>query len=125
MVHRPRSTVHRPDIQLLVPRRAALPRPPVPPGVRYRRLPFTEWQATVIWQRLGIPLPVNLVTGRLDVFHQPDFLLPPVRAGRRIVTIHDLSYLIYPELAHPNVYRYLLRTVPRSLDRADHIISVS
>ena len=124
-VHRPPSIVRRPDVQLLVPRRQALPLPAAPPGVRYRRLPLTEWQAVSIWHRLGIPLPVNLLTGRLDVFHEPDFLLPPVRAGRRLVTIHDLSYLIYPELAHPAMYRYLVRAVPRSLDRADHVIAVS
>lgn len=117
--------VDRPDLRLLVPARPALPRPDLPPPARFCRLPLTEWQAAVFWQRLRIPLPASLFTGPLDVFHEPDFLLPPVRAGRRIVTVHDLSYQIHPELAHPAMYRLLIQAVPRSVARADVIIAVS
>ncbi|HEX2171918.1 MAG TPA: glycosyltransferase family 1 protein [Dehalococcoidia bacterium] len=115
----------RPAVRLLVPRRPAVPLPTIPPLGRYRRLPFTEWQASVAWHHLRLPLPADLFTGPVDVFHEPDFVLPPVRAPRRVVTVHDLSYEVLPDLAHPAVYRYLTQAVPRSLARADRIIAVS
>lgn len=113
------------DVNLIIPRRPAQAPPTPPAGARWCKLPLTEWQAVLLWQRAGVPLPLNVFCGRAGVFHAPDFLLPPVRAGRRIVTVHDLSYLVHPDLAHPAVYRYLEKTVPRSVARADRVIAVS
>ncbi len=31
-----------------------------------------------LWYRLRLPLPVQWKTGKLDLFHSPDFVLPPV-----------------------------------------------
>lgn len=113
------------DVNLIIPRRPAFAPPNPPAGARWCKLPLTEWQSVLLWQRAGVPLPLNVFCGRADVFHAPDFLLPPIRAGRRIVTVHDLSYLVHPDLAHPAVYRYLEKTVPRSVARADRVIAVS
>jgi glycosyltransferase involved in cell wall biosynthesis len=41
------------------------------------------------------------------------------------LTIHDLSFLIYPQFAAPGMVRYLSSAVPRSLRRADAILSDS
>jgi glycosyltransferase involved in cell wall biosynthesis len=80
---------------------------------------------TILWQRLRLPLPVELLTGRVDVYHGTDFALPPARATPRIVTIHDLAYLSHPQYAVPGLVRYLSAAVPRSLRRADAIITLS
>jgi glycosyltransferase involved in cell wall biosynthesis len=69
---------------------------------------------------------VEYWTGPLDLFHAPDFFLPPVRAGTRtVVTVHDLSFVREPETTMPGMSRHLNTWVPRSVARADHVIAVS
>jgi glycosyltransferase involved in cell wall biosynthesis len=94
------------------------------PHVRAVPIPLSPRRLTQIWQRLRLPLPVELFTGRIDLLHAPDFVLPPTRA-RTILTIHDLSFLIYPQFAAQGMYRYLSTAVPRSLRRADAVVSDS
>jgi glycosyltransferase involved in cell wall biosynthesis len=89
------------------------------------RLPLTDWSLTIIWHRLRLPLYVDAFTGPLDVFHSPDFVLPPLRSGRTIVTVHDLSFIRYPECADRGLVAYLSVVVPRSLRRADLILADS
>jgi glycosyltransferase involved in cell wall biosynthesis len=94
------------------------------PNVRAVPIPFTPRRLTQIWQRLRLPLPVEVFTGPLDLLHAPDFVLPPTRA-RTILTIHDLSFLVHPECAVPSMVRYLTDAVPRSLRRADIVLADS
>lgn len=91
------------------------------PHVRAVPLPFTPSLLTRLWQRLRLPLPIERFTGQLDVLHAPDFALPPTRA-RTLVTIHDLSYMRYPQFFVPGLVRYLSHAVPRSLRRADRVL---
>ena len=79
-----------------------------------------------LWYRLNIPLPVQWFTGPLDLFHSPDFVLPPV-AGNipTLLTVHDLSFHHYPEHFTPALVNYLNRVVPRSVARASHILADS
>jgi glycosyltransferase involved in cell wall biosynthesis len=90
-----------------------------------RRLPLSRRFWTVFWQRLRVPLPADLLTGPVDVFHSPDYVLPPVRRGRKVVTIHDLSFLRYPEGAEPSLRRYLSAVVPRCATEADLVLADS
>src|SRR5438067_227072 len=46
-------------------------------GFRVRRLPVSDRVMNIVWQRARLPLPVQLLAGRFDVFHSPDFTLPP------------------------------------------------
>ncbi|MBN1966245.1 MAG: glycosyltransferase family 4 protein [Anaerolineae bacterium] len=80
-----------------------------------------------LWQRAHSPYPtVNHWLGDLDLYHATDFVLPPVRAGTRtIVQVHDLSFVLVPEAASPNLKRYLDAVVPRSVRRADHVLADS
>ncbi len=89
------------------------------------RLPFSERTLTIAWHRLHLPLYVELFAGALDVFHAPDFVLPPVRRARTIVTVHDLSFLRFPECADRRLVTYLTDVVPRSLRRADLVLADS
>lgn len=55
------------------------------------------------------------------VYHQPAFILAPF-PGRTVTTIHDLSFIRFPE-AHPaGRVAYLSRHLPDTLERADRII---
>jgi len=96
-----------------------------PPNFRLRYLPLSPHWATVLWQRLRVPLPADLFTGPLDLFHSPDYVLPPLRRGKRVLTIHDLSFLRYPEGADPRLRWYLTQAVPRSIGQADLVLADS
>ncbi len=87
-------------------------------------IPLSPRRLTQFWQRLRVPLPVEMFTGRLDLLHAPDFVLPPTLA-RTLVTIHDLSFLVHPECAEPSMVRYLTDAVPRGLRRANVILADS
>lgn len=114
-------------VTLLYPRERGRFEPTVawPASVRIRRLPLPDRWQTVLWHRLRVPLPVEWLTGPFDLFHAPNFLLPPVRRGRTIVTVHDLAFLVHPEYAYPALQRFLTAAVPRALARADHILADS
>jgi glycosyltransferase involved in cell wall biosynthesis len=92
---------------------------------RVRRLPMSNRLWTIVWHRWRLPLPVDLLVGSIDVFHSPDYVLPPVRRGRKVVTVHDLSFLRYPEGAEPGLRQYLSAAVPRSAREADLVLADS
>jgi glycosyltransferase involved in cell wall biosynthesis len=94
------------------------------PNVRATPIPLSPRRLTQLWQRLRVPLPVELFTGWLDLLHAPDFVLAPTRA-RTLLTIHDVSFLVHPECAVPSMVRYLSDAVPRSLRRADAVVADS
>lgn len=89
--------------------------------------PISERNLVRIWHRLDIGLPrVEWFTGGpLDLFHATDFVLAPTRARRKLLTIHDLAFLFYPDAALPSLHHYLNVVVPRSVRRADGIIADS
>lgn len=98
----------------------------LPPGAwrEVRRLPLPSRVLTIAWQRARLPVPVDLLVRDFDVFHGPDFVLPPT--GRpAVVTIHDMSFLLAPEFGEPSLVRYLQRVVPRAVAKAGKIITVS
>ena len=96
-----------------------------PPNFRSRRLPLNQRLLTAGWQRLRLPVPIEAFSGPLDLLHAPDFVAPPTRRARRIVTIHDLTFLVVPEYAHPHLRAYLEAAVPRNVRAADHIFADS
>ena len=99
---------------------------PVAPNTRYHPAPLDERWLYRLWYRLHLPLPVQWFTGPLDLFHSPDFVLPPV-SGRTptLLTVHDLSFVHYPQTFPPALVAYLNRVVPRSIKRASHILADS
>jgi glycosyltransferase involved in cell wall biosynthesis len=98
---------------------------PTGPNFRAFHAPLTDRETSLLWQRLRLPVPIELFLGALDLFHSPDFLLPPVLRARTVLTVHDLSFVRVPEYAHPSVHEYLVQGVPRSARRADLILAVS
>lgn len=91
----------------------------------FARAPLTEHQLVILWQRLRIPLPVELVTGPVDIFYSPDFVLPPSRARYKFLTVHDFSYVRVPECHYPGNLLYLNSAVPRAVKQADLILADS
>ena len=81
---------------------------------------------TRIWHRFRIPIRVEWIVGQVDLFHGPDFTLPPLQRGTKaVVTVHDLSYLRLPHCFKPALLEYLVANVPRAVERADWVLADS
>jgi len=96
-----------------------------PANFSLRTVPLSDRHLAIVWQRLRLPLPIELVTGRIELFHSPDFVLPPVWCARTVLTVHDLSFLRLPECSSPPLLAYLMDAVPRSIARADALLADS
>ncbi len=68
---------------------------------------------------------VVLALQDIDLFHSPISYIPPGVNGAAIVTVHDLRYFHYPETYTRLRGKFLERMIPRSLERARRIITVS
>ena len=89
--------------------------------IRARGLPARALQWA--WQHTELP-PVQLSTGPLDLFHGTNFVLPPTGTAAGVVTVHDLSYLHYPETVSAASLRYR-ELVPRSIARAQIVCTLT
>ncbi len=109
------------------PTASPVPHPiPQTDNVHLHTAPVDERWLYRLWYRLRLPLPVQAFTGKLDLFHSPDFVLPPVH-GRipTLLTVHDLSFVHYPEVFPERLVSYLNQVVPWSIGRATHILADS
>jgi glycosyltransferase involved in cell wall biosynthesis len=89
-------------------------------------LPLSDDWLHRLWHRARLPIPIELLIGRVDVFHAPDFVLPPTLPGTpTLLTVHDLTFRRDPDSAFPKLRRYLDRVVPRSVQRATHVLADS
>jgi glycosyltransferase involved in cell wall biosynthesis len=99
---------------------------PDAPNVRGRSVVIPDRYLNVLWYRWRAPLPANLFTGKIDIYHGPDFVLPPLSGKiRKVVTIHDLAFLEHPEYAVPSLAEYLKKVVPEAVAAADAVAAVS
>ena len=87
-----------------------------------RWLPGRYVQAA--WKRLNFP-PFDWLAGAADVYHFPNFIIPPLTRGKAVVTIHDVSFLRFPEAAEKRNLAYLMAKIRDTVARADAIITDS
>jgi len=76
------------------------------------------------WKRLQWP-PFDWFSGKADLYHFPNFTIPPLTKGKKIVTIHDMSFLRYPEFSEQKNLEYLSAFIHDTVRRADAILTVS
>lgn len=99
---------------------------PSGPSIEHRPASVDERWLYRLWYRLRLPLPVQLFSGQLDLFHSPDFVLPPVSGGiPTLLTVHDLSFIHFPDTFPPALVAYLNKVVPWSISRATHVLADS
>ncbi|HIE11452.1 MAG TPA: glycosyltransferase family 1 protein [Kiritimatiellae bacterium] len=77
-----------------------------------------------LWKR-GMGPPFDRLAGRADVYHLPNFILPPLRRGRSVVTIHDLSFIRLPDTTEEKNLQYLTARIRDTVSRADLIVTDS
>jgi glycosyltransferase involved in cell wall biosynthesis len=113
-------------LRLFVAGARGLDLPPTPSGCVYCPSFLSERTHARLWQRLQLPLPVELWTGRVALFHATDFSLPPTLPKTpTVLNIHDLAFERYPAETMPGMLGYLRRVVPRSARQASHLIAIS
>jgi glycosyltransferase involved in cell wall biosynthesis len=96
------------------------------PNFSWRPTRLTKRWLERLWYRLRLPLWIEGWTGPVDLFHQPDFVLPRTRSGTpTVLTVHDLSFVREPDSVMPGMTRHLNRWVPWSVAQADHVVAVS
>jgi glycosyltransferase involved in cell wall biosynthesis len=93
--------------------------------VSHKLYPFSERWMTIGWHRFYLPIPVEWFAGPVDLFHSPNFILPPTRRAKTLLTVHDLSFIRHPQGAVAALRKWLMQVVPRSLARADHVLADS
>ena len=76
------------------------------------------------WQYAHFP-PFDWLAGKADLYHFPNFVCPPLSRGKSVVTIHDVSFLRYPDFTEEKNRRYLKAQIARTVARADRIITDS
>jgi glycosyltransferase involved in cell wall biosynthesis len=62
---------------------------------------------------------------QLDVWHTTDFIPPRFGARHFIASIHDLTFLHYPEFLTAESRRYYNAQIHAAVARADHILTIS
>ncbi len=93
---------------------------PTHPRIRTLGARIPARLASWMWARAEWP-PVELFSGSADVFHGPNFLLPPTLKAAGVVTVHDLAFDRMPEAVSDHVRTYAT-TVPVACRRANRII---
>lgn len=94
-------------------------------NVTLRRLPLTTQWTTRLWHRARLPVPIERFAPDVEYYHALDYVAPPVRHARLLVTVHDLSFLAVPQYAEPSLAAYLAKAVPLVVRRAYRVIAVS
>jgi len=99
---------------------------PVADNVRARSIFIPDRYLNILWYRWRLPLYATFFSGQVDIYHGPDFALPPLNGKlRKVVTVHDLAFLEHPEYAVPSLAAYLKKIVPEAVASADVVAAVS
>jgi glycosyltransferase involved in cell wall biosynthesis len=99
---------------------------PVADNVRARNIFIPDRYLNILWYRWRLPLYATFFSGQVDIYHGPDFALPPLNGKlRKVVTVHDLAFLEHPEYAVPSLAAYLKKVVPEAVASADVVAAVS
>ena len=77
-----------------------------------------------LWSATGRPRADALIEGA-DVFHATNYVLPPLRGAKGVVTMYDLAFLRHPEWSSPKIVGPFSRGVQQYADRADAIVTCS
>ena len=72
-----------------------------------------------------LAMSVELARFNLDVFHSTDFIPPLHGAQTHVISIHDLSFLHYPQFLTAESRQYYSDQIQAAVKTADHILTIS
>jgi glycosyltransferase involved in cell wall biosynthesis len=87
----------------------------VPGGVKVVGSAMPARPLHLAWRHAELPR-VERFIGSVDVVHGTNFVVPPARRAARVVTVHDLTIVRFPEMCEPETLRFT-RLVRRAIDR--------
>jgi glycosyltransferase involved in cell wall biosynthesis len=87
------------------------------------RWPTSQASVRVLWEQLVQPWVLRRMEA--DLVHGPVFIAPVFTPCPSVITIHDLSFMRFPNLFHPVNRLYLTVLTRLSAQRARRIIAVS
>jgi glycosyltransferase involved in cell wall biosynthesis len=92
-------------------------------GDNFRTVP--DWSGNYsVREQLSIPL--DLRREKVDLFHAPHYVLPPLTPCKAVVTIHDCIHLRFPQyLPHRLAYVYARSSLWVATHRASRVLTVS
>lgn len=67
-------------------------------------------------------LSVELGFRKLDLWHSPDFIPPIYGAKRHVITVHDLTFIHYPQYLTSEARQYYNAQIEWAVRHADHIL---
>lgn len=50
----------------------------------------------VLWEQTILPL--EIIRYKIDILHSPHYTMPLIKACRSVVTFHDMTFKIFPEM---------------------------
>ena len=101
------------SLEALYPERTTFVATRIPPQKARRWL----WQASDL-------LPMERTLGAIDLFHATDMVMPPLRRAKGVLTVYDLSFMLFPEY-HVGGMQAFTRNMRRFAGRADAVIAIS
>lgn len=60
----------------------------------------------------------------IDIYHSPNYILPQFDAPS-VTTFHDFSFIHYPEFHPKERVKFMMRNLPKTIERATHFITDS
>lgn len=96
-------------------------------NLRYRRISWLPGQVVNLLRRLGIAVPIELLTGlHADIIFYSNFWGPPsITKAASVPIVYDLSFYDHPEFGADKNIRDLKRFVPKVLKSASLVITIS
>lgn len=88
------------------------------------RYPLPRHISIPLWDKLNFP-PIDIFTGRADIFHALGDDCPPVKYAAYIITLHGVVYMTRPDLIDPTYVKNKQAWLKKMARRADYFISVS
>ena len=73
------------------------------------------------WRYFSMPQ-YDFFSGKADLYHFPDFIIPTRLSGKKVVTIHDFAFAHLPQVCEIKNRLYLQQYIPQTLGLADAIV---
>jgi len=86
------------------------------------KVPASLWW--ILWNVTGYPK-IERIIGDIDVFHSPDFFIPPKRNARIVFTIHGISYIKAPQFYEKKFCEKASKMLRNAVKMSDYFIAVS
>jgi glycosyltransferase involved in cell wall biosynthesis len=84
------------------------------------------WAALKLtWNTLGTPSIENLIGRPADVYFYPNFLTVPQKQGKKVIFIHDLTFITNPDMVQQDTLKNLENNMGKQGEKADLILTCS